>query len=96
MPCPHARLTRLILEQVRGARLVAADRKDWASVTFSGMRHALTFAAPFAALAQLEHGLEAGLFAIPGHLVADLSTQLIEREGDELVFRIDALTLEDH
>lgn len=96
MPCPHARLTRLILEQVRGARLITADREDWTSVTFTGTRHALTFAAPCLTSPQLEHGLAADLFAIPGHLVADLSTQLLHRDGDELMFRVDALTLEDH
>jgi len=73
---------------------VAATR--WASATFAGARHKLVLRAQNAVmldrwLAQLPDGD----FAIRGHLVADLVTQAVRREGGTVEAELEILTLEE-
>lgn len=67
----------------------------WASATFQGARHAVTVRGT------RSPGLEAWLaalpdqdFALPGHLVADLVTQAVRRDGNAVEAELEVLTLE--
>ena len=75
---------------------------QWASATFTGMRHAITLS--FAGQDAVAHGerlskmLPEHEFDIDGHIVADLAIVDIHRrrEGAPLMtLKIDALTVED-
>ena len=75
-------------------RLTAAwDR--WASATFNGARHRLTFRAPRSAV------LDRWIAALPeadlplrGHLVADIEAVARRERGDAIEFDVEALTVE--
>jgi hypothetical protein len=77
-------------------RIVAADWTRWASVTFTGARHALTVtAAPSIALDHWLVGLRDTEFALRGYLVADIDVTRMTREGMVVTIAIEALTVEE-
>ncbi len=84
---------RLVIEEIRS--------RSWASVTFAGARHELTFriAGEGAAEAADEfiHHLEAKEFELRGHVMADIALVSEERKDGEDWVRIslEALTVED-
>jgi hypothetical protein len=89
------KLSRFTLEEIRS--------RDWASATFEGMRHELSFsvAGPGAeaeARAFLG-GLEETEFALHGHFVADIAcvSQSLESgpEGPLVRIGLEALTIEE-
>lgn len=100
---PATPLIRALLLRAQGkAELIEARSTAWASITFSGQRHAIELkwagetalddAAAFAA------GLDAHEFNLRGHIVADIlvAEQAQRREGTPQVqMLIEALTLED-
>lgn len=94
-PDAGTRLARA-LESAGPAVVVTARRSTpWASVTFTGARHALTVEAP--ASVALDAWLEAlpeAEFAIPGHLVADLAVVEVRRDGTRVRAVIEVLTVE--
>lgn len=73
--------------------------RAWASVTFSGSRHELTFR-----LEGADAGETAGRFLsalgtlelpLSGHIVADIALVAEERRPDRASIRLEALTVED-
>ena len=80
-----------VLEGIRSRR--------WASVTFQGARHELSFRiegeGAEEAAARFLSGLHARDFALRGHLVADVSLIAEERRPGRARIHIEALTVED-
>lgn len=80
-----------VLEEMRSRR--------WASVTFRGGRHELVFRlegeGAEAAAGHFLSGLRARDFALPGHLLADLSLVAEERRPGCARIRLEALTVEE-
>lgn len=80
-PWMHLLAALMGLGQGKG-ELLRHSEQPWASVTFSGSRHALTFA--FAGVEAVEAGetllalLPEHEFAIPGQLVADAAVTAVE------------------
>lgn len=80
-----------VLEEIR--------TRNWASVTFSGARHELSFrldgeGAESEAAAFLS-GLDAAEFDLRGHILADISLVSEERRPGCARIRLEALTVED-
>lgn len=74
--------------------IVDADWQRWASATFSGARHRISFsAAPSAGADQWIGGLGDTEIEVRGHLVADLDVVSVERRGASTIVTIDALTV---
>jgi len=74
--------------------------RSWASATFVGARHELTFRlegeSAAAAADRFLRNLEAAEFELRGHLLADIALVLEERFDDGLVrIALEALTVED-
>lgn len=74
---------------------LTADWDRWASATFNGARHRLTFRAPRSA------ALDAWIAALPeadlplrGHLVADIEAVARRDLGDTIELDLEALTVE--
>lgn len=79
--CPIAQLT--------------ADWDRWASATFNGARHRLTFRAPRSpALDSWIAGLPETDLPLRGHLVADIEAVARRAHGDTIEFDVEALTVE--
>jgi hypothetical protein len=88
------RLTRVLEASAQRAgcavRIAAASERAWASATFTGTHHLLIIkAAPSSALAAWLGSLPHTQFALPGHVVADLTVRGVP-DGAE----VSALTLE--
>ena len=82
---------RMTIEEIRS--------RSWASVTFTGARHELTFriggdGAAAAADRFLSH-LEAAEFDLRGHILADIALVSDERGDDWIRISLEALTVED-
>jgi len=82
---------RFVLEEVRS--------RSWASVTFAGARHELSFRLEGAgaedAAARFVSGLEAAEFPLRGHVVADIVLVGEERRPGCARLSLEALTVED-
>jgi hypothetical protein len=82
---------RFVIEEVRS--------RSWASVTFSGARHELSFRlegeGAEAAAAHFAARLEAAEFSLPGHVVADVALVQDERRPGVARIKLEALTVED-
>ena len=92
-------LTRAIDKQARRAGCpvehVDSDWDRWASATFSGARHRLTFAAtPDVALDRWLKGLPDADFALRGHLVADLVVSAVRHAAERVEIDLEILTVE--
>lgn len=101
---PHGRLMRAVSAMAgEGAELLRSSSSGWASATFSGARHEaelrLAGAGAHERAQALADSLPGAEFALPGHIVADLSVEglVLERERTEEValLRISVLTVED-
>ncbi|HYN45794.1 MAG TPA: hypothetical protein VES64_03795 [Allosphingosinicella sp.] len=80
------------------AEIEALVSRPWASITFSGERHRLTFRiegerAPDAADAFLD-GLSEREFELRGHIMADIALVEDARDGDTIRLTLEALTVE--
>lgn len=67
--------------------------KEWASVTFSGMRHALQVRLGGPGADALIAGLGEHEFALQGHILVDIAATELERDGEERLFEVEALTV---
>ncbi|MEO1045812.1 MAG: hypothetical protein AAFX04_10265 [Pseudomonadota bacterium] len=100
---PANALVHELIAMTRGqAQLRFHEGYDWASATFTGMRHrlALTFTGTESVAAghDLAERLESHEFALNRHVVIDIHvTHRVERHEGEptLLLEIEALTLED-
>ncbi len=83
----------VVVEEIRS--------RSWASVTFTGARHELTFRVEgegaAAAADEFLGGVEAREFQLRGHIVADIALVSEERNdsGDWVRISLEALTVED-
>jgi len=76
--------------------ILRSDWTRWASATFAGARHIVTLtAADSSALDIWLADLPEAEFFLPGHLVADLAVQHIERTGGRVTATIEILTVEE-
>jgi hypothetical protein len=93
----RALIARTGLERDR-ILLSEAHSTDWQSLTFVGEQHRLLLhlIGPDAGLAcrRLMDGLEVAEFALPGHVVADISAQQRPDAADgSIVIAVEALTI---
>ncbi|RIA37640.1 hypothetical protein DFR49_3527 [Hephaestia caeni] len=73
-----------------------ADWIRWASATFTGAQHRLTLSGAFTpALDDWLTALPDREFALPGHLVADLTILAMRASPDRIEAELQALTVED-
>ena len=80
--------------------LINVESRDWQSFTFTGERHVfdLRLIGPDAATVALRlcDGIEDAEFAIPGHIVAEISATPTPDRGDGSIhLSIEALTIRD-
>jgi len=106
MSAPFTDSTTALLKAVR-AMLATAERfvleevrsRSWASVTFAGARHELSFRLEGAgaedAAARFVSGLEAAEFPLRGHVLADIALVGEERRPGCARLSLEALTVED-
>lgn len=95
--CPHRRLRRLLARELpHGLSLEISTLRPWASANFIGARHifACTCAVGEAAALRgaLQDQLGAILWALPGHIVADVAVEVADEPE---MLRIEMLTVED-
>ena len=96
----HGRLIAAVLEMADGAAQVEdASLKPWCSATFVGAQHRITLLLDGEEAADRSHALAKALpeaeFAIPGHLVADLTIDAISKGEKVARVTMTALTIED-
>jgi hypothetical protein len=73
-----------------------ASQTRWASATFTGARHLITLAAEDTpAFSAWLYSLPEAEFALRGHLVADLSLEWVEHDGDVAGAVLEVLTVEE-
>src|SRR3546814_16519572 len=73
-----------------------ADWTRWASATFTGAQHRLTLSGAFTpALDDWLTALPDREFALPGHLVADLTILAMRASPDRIEAELHALTVEE-
>ncbi len=65
----------------------------WASVTFSGARHELRMQLSGLSGGGLLAGIGEREFDLPGHILIDIVASEIEREGEDALVTIEALTV---
>lgn len=99
-PDAHTLLSRALLAQAAAAgcpvTLVRSDWTRWASVTFTGARHAITLSSHSGtALDRWLAELPEAEFALHGHLVADLLVAGTRRSGNAVEISLEVLTVED-
>ncbi len=76
--------------------LRVAHSEAWASATFAGARHRLTFAPTDAQRADaFADAIGEREFSLPGHLVADIAIATRTASADGVALTIEALTVED-
>lgn len=95
--CPHRRLRRLLArELLDGLALGPSTLRPWASANFVGARHIFSCILPDGRdappCAALQGRLSAALWALPGHIVADVAVEPADAAGE---WRIEILTVED-
>lgn len=79
----------------RGAcRIVAAEQRRWASVTFTGARHRLRLELDGAGAEAFLDGIGEAEFDLGDHLLADLVVTGREAEAEGVAVAIEALTIE--
>jgi hypothetical protein len=92
------RAIRAQLAAVAGQVDIEARSTPWASVTFTGARHALVLrlsgAGAGAAADAFLDGLGSREFALPGHLVADVAVADCADRDDSTILRLEILTIE--
>lgn len=94
--CPHRRLRRLLARELpHGLALGTSTLRPWASANFVGARHMFRCTLPGGGgppCAALQDRLGAVLWALPGHIVADVAVEPVDAAGE---WRIEILTVED-
>lgn len=76
--------------------IAESDWTRWASATFTGARHELTLVGtPSPGFDAWIAALPEAVFALRGHLVADLRVERVSRSGDRVAATIEILTLEE-
>jgi hypothetical protein len=97
---PHARLMRALLDMAgEGSEILRSTSCPWASATFTGAQHLAdlryTGSQAHDRADKLAKGLPEAEFAIPGHIVADLSIESRDLGQDEAHLQLAILTVED-
>ena len=78
------------------ATVIEMEMQRWASVTFTGARHAITIEGEGCdALETWLQLLPEAEFALRGHLVADLTVEAVRRAGGRVVAEVEMLTVEE-
>lgn len=95
--CPHRRLRHLLAGALpMGLAIGASTFRPWASANFVGARHifpcVLAAGDGKAVGAALQGALSAREWALPGHVVADVSVECVDAPG---AVRVEILTVED-
>jgi hypothetical protein len=67
--------------------------EEWASVTFTGMRHELRLRLSDASGRGLIAALADREFDLPGHILIDIAATELDCEGGDRLFAIEALTV---
>ena len=67
--------------------------REWASVTFTGMRHELQLRLAGAGAEMLIAGIGEREFDLQGHILIDIAATEIERDGEDRLFAVEALTV---
>jgi hypothetical protein len=94
---PHTRLIRDLLARCDGAAMVRHSRvRPWASATFTGARHRIGLTVAPAVADWLSEQLDTIVFAIPGHVVADIVLADSRLADGRMLLEIEALTIEAH
>lgn len=101
MSDPVKAITRHIRQRCGGLADLSLERADsdpWQSLLFDGGRHhiALRLEGDYIeeAICALRDEVSAPDFAIPGHLVAEISVAAIERSPGQALVKLDALTIQ--
>jgi hypothetical protein len=68
--------------------------RAWATTTFSGARHELTFRTTEGAASNFVASLDATALRLRGHLLADIALVSDERSDGAALLRLQALTVE--
>lgn len=90
------RLVRVLEAGAPGVCVTARRSTRWASITFTGARHALSLAAPASpAVEQWLADLPDANFTVPGHLIAEVVIKAVTATPERLTAEIEVLTLED-
>lgn len=92
-PDPHSRLGNALANAYQ-AQMIRSRQTPWASATFSGARHHYVLRMPCDAQPD-STGLDDHEFDLPGHILADLSINNLNKDGGAFLFTIEALTVED-
>lgn len=90
---PHQAILRVLLA-ADGVSLIGSGQRSWSSATFQGAHHSYRLRAATGGLPPELVGIDEHMFAIDGHLVADIAITAHDVDGDSSVIRIDALTVE--
>lgn len=92
------RSVRASFSPAAGFAMEELTSRKWASVTFRGQRHGLTFYLEGEGAEneaeRFVSGLAASQFDLPGHLLADVSVLSQERRPGRTKIQIEALTVE--
>ena len=91
LPDPHRALIRALALHLPGMAVERSSSEPWASVTFTGARHAVRLSAAEAVTRDFAARAGDIEFALPGHIVADIV--VVRLSGTEI--EIEALTIED-
>lgn len=95
----HGRLLTALLDRAgQESEVVDSGITGWASATFIGARHRVTLAVRGEQAMEraelLRDALPEAEFAIPGHIVADLTVDQVEQDGDAAILTLCVLTIE--
>jgi hypothetical protein len=93
-------LLRALGDRLAGAgadyRVEELRCRSWASATFTGARHQLVLLVEGEESAErFLSGIEEAEFALPLHILADISVESKERSEDGVRIALEALTVED-
>lgn len=93
----EAALRRAFAEVCAGQDVTATigtiRSRDWASVTFSGMRHELPLRLSGSGAEALVEGLSEREFELPGHILIDIAARECGRAGEDRLWLVEALTV---
>lgn len=90
---PHQAILRVLLADA-DVSLIGSGQRGWSSATFQGARHSFRLRATTCEIPAGLAGISEQLFAIDGHIVADIAVTGHDADRDGSVIRIEALTVE--
>jgi hypothetical protein len=93
---PHRALIVALAGKLGPIDDLVSETRDWASATFTGMRHELRFSLPWTREAVIAAiNLSEADMPMDDHFVADLRVIQCERQGERLMIELEALTIEE-